>query len=82
MPGREPCESVALAGRAKGIDTRIEFFGRNYARQLLTEGWAADLITGNNVLAHVPDINDFLDRVKLLSPLTVLPPSRCSIYSG
>ena len=64
--GVEPCESVALAGRAKGIDTRIEFFGRNYARQLLTEGWAADLITGNNVLAHVPDINDFLDGVKLL----------------
>jgi hypothetical protein len=64
--GIEPCESVALAGRAKGIDTRIEFFGRNYARQLLTEGWAADLITGNNVLAHVPDINDFLDGVKLL----------------
>jgi hypothetical protein len=64
--GIEPCESVALAGRAKGIDTRIEFFGRNYARQLLTEGWDADLITGNNVLAHVPNINDFLDGVKLL----------------
>ena len=64
--GIEPCESVALAGRAKGIDTRIEFFGRDYAKQLLTEGWAADLITGNNVLAHVPDINDFLDGVKLL----------------
>jgi C-methyltransferase C-terminal domain/Putative zinc binding domain/Methyltransferase domain len=64
--GIEPCESVALAGRAKGIDTRIEFFGRDCASQLLTEGWAADLITGNNVLAHVPDINDFLDGVKLL----------------
>jgi hypothetical protein len=64
--GIEPCESVALAGRAKGIDTRIEFFGRDYAKQLLTEGWAADLITGNNVLAHVPNINDFLDGVKLL----------------
>jgi hypothetical protein len=64
--GIEPCESVALAGRAKGIETRIEFFGRDYAMQLLTEGWAADLITGNNVLAHVPNINDFLGGVKLL----------------
>jgi hypothetical protein len=64
--GIEPCESVALAGRAKGIDTRIEFFGRDYAKQLVTEGWTADLITGNNVLAHVPNINDFLDGVKLL----------------
>jgi hypothetical protein len=64
--GIEPCESVALAGRAKGIETRIEFFGRDYAKKLLTEGWAADLITGNNVLAHVPNINDFLGGVKLL----------------
>src|SRR3984893_18357197 len=64
--GIEPCESVALAGRAKGIDTRIEFFGVQYAQELVSEGWTADLITGNNVLAHVPDINDFVSGVKIL----------------
>ena len=64
--GVEPCESVALAGRDKGIDTRIEFFGTQYASKLLAEGWMADLITGNNVLAHVPAINDFVGGVKIL----------------
>jgi hypothetical protein len=64
--GIEPCESVALAGRGKGIDTRIEFFSRDYARKLVAEGWTADLITGNNVLGHVPDINDFVSGVKIL----------------
>jgi C-methyltransferase C-terminal domain/Putative zinc binding domain/Methyltransferase domain len=64
--GIEPCESVALAGREKGIDTRIAFFGRDYARNLLVEGWSADLITANNVLAHVPAINDFVDGVKIM----------------
>jgi C-methyltransferase C-terminal domain/Putative zinc binding domain len=64
--GVEPCESVALAGREKGIDTRIEFFGRDYARRLHAEGWASDLITGNNVLAHVPQINDFVAGVKVI----------------
>ena len=64
--GVEPCESVALAGREKGIDTRIAFFGQNYARDLLVEGWFADLITANNVLAHVPAINDFVGGVKIM----------------
>ncbi len=64
--GVEPCESVALAGRKKGIETRIEFFGKESATKLLKEGWSADLITGNNVLAPVPDINDFVDGVKIL----------------
>jgi len=64
--GIEPCESVALAGRAKGIDTRIEFFGEQYAHKLVSEDWTADLITANNVLAHVPDINDFVSGAKIL----------------
>ncbi|VIO72018.1 class I SAM-dependent methyltransferase [Bradyrhizobium ivorense] len=64
--GVEPCESVALAGLAKGIDTRIEFFGEAYSHKLVSEGWTADLITGNNVLAHVPDINDFVSGVRIL----------------
>jgi SAM-dependent methyltransferase len=64
--GIEPCEGVALACREKGIETRVEFFGRDYAEELIAEGWTADLITANNVLAHVPDINDFVRGVKLL----------------
>ncbi len=64
--GIEPCESVAEAARGKGIETRIEFFGRSYARQLRNEGWSADLLTANNVLAHVPDINDFVGGVEIL----------------
>jgi SAM-dependent methyltransferase len=64
--GVEPCESVALAARDKGIETRIEFFGRACAERLRGEGWSADLITANNVLAHVPDINDFVEGVKIL----------------
>jgi SAM-dependent methyltransferase len=64
--GIEPCESVALAARDKGIETRIEFFGRAYADRLRKEGWSGDLITANNVLAHVPDINDFVGGVKIL----------------
>jgi len=64
--GVEPCESVALAARDKGIETRIAFFGRAYADELRGQGWSADLITANNVLAHVPDINDFVGGVKIL----------------
>lgn len=64
--GVEPCESVALAAREKGIETRVEFFGRDYARRLREEGWTGDLITANNVLAHVPDINDFVGGIKVL----------------
>jgi hypothetical protein len=64
--GIEPCESVALAARGKGIETRIEFFGSACAKKLLAEGWSGDLITANNVLAHVPDINDFVGGVKIL----------------
>ena len=65
--GIEPCESVALAAREKDIETRVEFFGRAICRRILRErGWTADLITANNVLAHVPDINDFVGGVEML----------------
>jgi hypothetical protein len=67
--GVEPCESVALAARKIGIDTRIEFFGVACATRLVEEGKAADLIAANNVLAHVPDINDFVGgAAALLKP--------------
>ncbi|RBJ80430.1 methyltransferase domain-containing protein [Pseudomonas sp. MWU12-2534b] len=58
--GIEPTRSTAQAARAKGLQIRELFFGRGTAAQLLEEGWAADLMAANNVLAHVPDINDFL----------------------
>ena len=58
--GIEPTASTAKAARAKGIDIIEEFFGVNLAKQLVTEGKQADLTAANNVLAHVPDINDFV----------------------
>ncbi|MCE0460319.1 class I SAM-dependent methyltransferase [Pseudomonas uvaldensis] len=58
--GVEPTRSTAQAAREKGLEIREVFFGRETATQLKSEGWAADLMAANNVLAHVPDINDFL----------------------
>lgn len=59
--GVEPCQSVANVAIKKGIDTRVEFFSENFAKTLPK----ADLILGNNVLAHVPDINDFIAGVSV-----------------
>ncbi|MEB0041406.1 MULTISPECIES: class I SAM-dependent methyltransferase [unclassified Pseudomonas] len=64
--GIEPTHSTALAAREKGLDIREMFFGQTAAAQLLAQGWAADLMAANNVLAHVPDINDFLSGFALL----------------
>lgn len=58
--GVEPTHNTAEAARAKGIEIVEEFFGAALARQLADEGRQADLIAANNVLAHVPDINDFV----------------------
>ncbi len=58
--GIEPTASTAAAARAKGIETLEEFFGTALGRRLASEGKSADLTAANNVLAHVPDINDFL----------------------
>lgn len=58
--GVEPTASTAEAGRAKGIPIIEEFFGVRLAERLLSEGGQADLMVANNVLAHVPDINDFV----------------------
>ena len=71
------------AGRqGKGIDTRIEFFSGQYAHKLVSEGWTADLITGNNVLAHVPDINDFVSGVKILLAPEGVATLKCSTFLG
>lgn len=57
--GIEPTASTAAAAEALGIPVLREFFGESLARRLVAEGRQADLILGNNVYAHVPDINDF-----------------------
>lgn len=58
--GIEPTASTASAARDKGIEVVEEFFGVELARRLVSEGRPADLTAANNVLAHVPDINDFV----------------------
>lgn len=58
--GIEPTASTAQAARALGIEVREEFFGVSLALRLVAEGRSADLAVANNVLAHVPDINDFV----------------------
>ena len=70
--GVEPTRSTAQAAREKGLEIRELFFGRDTATQLKSEGWGADLMAANNVLAHVPDINDFLGGfATLLKPTGV-----------
>ncbi|HEX6993808.1 MAG TPA: class I SAM-dependent methyltransferase [Gammaproteobacteria bacterium] len=64
--GVEPAASVANAALEKGIPTTCRFFGTDTARDLRASEGAADLILGNNVLAHVPDLNDFVAGVKVL----------------
>ncbi len=67
--GVEPAANVAAVAKAKGIDTQVAFFGIDTARRLATDGKQADLLLGNNVLAHVPDLNDFVAGMKrLLKP--------------
>lgn len=58
--GIEPSANTAAAARAKGVQTRECFFSGDTAVVLAEEGWRADLLLGNNVLAHVPDLNDFV----------------------
>jgi SAM-dependent methyltransferase len=63
--GVEPAGNVAEAARKKGIRTVSKFFGSDTARELQAAGQQADLIVANNVLAHVPDIKDFIAGLKL-----------------
>ncbi len=64
--GIEPTASTAAAAENMGIPVVREFFGEALARQLAAQGQQADLIAGNNVYAHVPDINDFTRGLKVL----------------
>ena len=64
--GVEPAANVAEAARKKNIPTLVKFFGRQTANELVAERGRADLVLGNNVLAQVPDINDFVAGIKVL----------------
>jgi SAM-dependent methyltransferase len=64
--GVEPATNVAAAAQEKGIPTRTVFFGVETAAQLAVDGIHADLLLGNNVLAHVPDLNDFVAGMKII----------------
>ena len=64
--GIEPAENVAKSAIKKGIDTRIDFFTKDLALNLKNNQKQADLIIANNVLAHVPELNDFVHGIKIL----------------
>lgn len=64
--GIEPAANVAKVAEKKGVPTLVRFFGVETARELAAAGQKADLILGNNVLAQVPDLNDFVGGLKIL----------------
>jgi SAM-dependent methyltransferase len=71
--GIEPTAGTAAAARSRGIDTLGEFFGSALGKRLAAERGPADLVIANNVLAHVPDLNDFVEGIAaLLAPAGVL----------
>jgi SAM-dependent methyltransferase len=71
--GIEPAANVAKVAVEKGVPTQVCFFGTQLAKKLAEEGRCADLVLGNNVLAQVPDLNDFVEGLKtLLKPAGIL----------
>jgi SAM-dependent methyltransferase len=64
--GVEPAANVAKVAIAKGVPTLVKFFGRRTAEEMAAEGKKADLIIGNNVLAQVPDLNDFVSGIRTI----------------
>jgi SAM-dependent methyltransferase len=62
--GIEPTANTAAVAQAKGIPTIVDFFGERFARERLAREGQGDLVCGNNVFAHVPDINDFTAGLK------------------
>jgi SAM-dependent methyltransferase len=64
--GIEPAANVAKVAVDKGVPTLVRFFGTKLAEELAAEGRYADLVLGNNVLAQVPDLNDFVEGLKIL----------------
>jgi SAM-dependent methyltransferase len=64
--GIEPAENIAKEANRKGVPTIVLFFGQKLATEMAGDGKKADLIIGNNVLAQVPDLNDFVRGMKIL----------------
>ena len=64
--GVEPAVNVAKVAEQKGVPTLVKFFGRQTARNMVAHGKAADLVIGNNVLAQVPDLNDFVGGIRIV----------------
>jgi len=64
--GIEPTANTAEAAKEKGVDSVIDFFGKRLANELTSKNIKADLLLGNNVLAHVPDILDFVGGLKIM----------------
>ena len=64
--GIEPAANVAKVAEEKGIPSLVKFFGVSTAKELVNQGIQADLLLGNNVLAHVPDLNDFVAGMKIV----------------
>lgn len=64
--GIEPAANVAAAARGRGIETIVRFFGRDLATDLAADGRRADLLVANNVMAHVPDLNDFVGAIAIV----------------
>src|SRR5579863_7530392 len=64
--GIEPAANVARAAVEKGVPTLVRFFGTEVAKSLAAEGRTADLVAGNNVLAQVPDLTDFVEGLKIM----------------
>lgn len=64
--GIEPAANVAAAATAKGVPTRVMFFGEQAARELREEGVLADLVVANNVLAQVPDLHGFVEGIRTI----------------
>jgi len=64
--GIEPTANTAQVAEEKGIESIVDFFGVRLAETLIAKGIQADLLLGNNVLAHVPDINDFVGGMKII----------------
>src|SRR5262245_52469474 len=64
--GIEPAANVAKSAEERGVRTLVRFFGRDTARELVAQGEIPDLLLGNNVLAQVPDLNDFVAGLKIL----------------
>jgi hypothetical protein len=64
--GVEPAANVAKVAVEKGVPTLVKFFGRETAKEMVAAGQSADVVIGNNVLAQVPDLNDFVGGIQIL----------------